>query len=55
MRGVRIVDRHDAMGPGRTVILGRDGIAEAVQELAAQERFRFFRLAPSSNEPGFTD
>jgi type I restriction enzyme M protein len=39
--------RHDGMSPDKTVIPGKDGIAEAFQEFALKEGLSFFPVAPS--------
>lgn len=40
--------RHDAMAPDKTLIPGKDGIAEAFEEFALKEGLSFFRAAPST-------
>lgn len=40
--------RHDAMAPDKSVIPGKEGIAEAFKEFALKERLSFFQAAPST-------
>ena len=40
--------RHDAVAPNKTVVPGKEGIAEAFEAFAHKEGLSFFRVAPST-------